>query len=242
MTDLSTRDAEPATRTKAAEGERKVERSASLYVLALRKDLLGKPKHLGAFSIGDYTAEVVQGADSLWLLVRREGRGGLAIRAAYAPGGFSKVTKARAHPGEVLRLEATSALGHHRVGFKASGAGLHRLRLTASLIPAEPLLIPFAPRDLYPLGENDDPLAATGRVEAAQRGPNSGLVYLTMDQPAFGHVLYFQYLSSLNPYFRATGTTPMGAVGGEWPELGYLPPAPRRAARLPCTRCRPAKR
>jgi hypothetical protein len=28
----------------------------------------------------------------------------------------------------------------------------------------------------------------------------------------------------LNPYLRATGTKPWGVVGGDWPELGYLPP------------------
>lgn len=120
MTDVPAKDAELATRTAAAEAERQIERSASLYVLELRPDLLGKPKRLGAFSTGDFAAEVVQGTDSLWLLVRREQRGGLAIRAAYAPGGFSKVTKAHAHPGEVLRLCATSALGQHRIGFEAS--------------------------------------------------------------------------------------------------------------------------
>ena len=33
----------------------------------------------------------------------------------------------------------------------------------------------------------------------------------------------------MNDYFRQTGTKPDGAVGGLWPELGFLPPTPRQS-------------
>ena len=79
---------------------------------------------------------------------------------------------------------------------------------------------------MYPLDNDDSPLGATGKVEAAQRGVNSGICYFHLDDPAFGNVLYFQNLTALNDYFRATNTKPDAAVGGEWPELGYLPPTP----------------
>jgi hypothetical protein len=46
------------------------------------------------------------------------------------------------------------------------------------------MLVPFMPRDLYPLDANDDPLGAIGHVEAAQRGLNSGLLYFRIDEPA----------------------------------------------------------
>ena len=32
---------------------------------------------------------------------------------------------------------------------------------------------------------------------------------------------------------RRTRTAPMGAVGGEWPELGYLPPTPPQSGTPP---------
>ncbi|HEX5322460.1 MAG TPA: hypothetical protein VFW40_01650 [Capsulimonadaceae bacterium] len=64
---------------------------------------------------------------------------------------------------------------------------------------------------------------------AAQRGLNSGLVYFTLDEPAFGSLLYFQDLTALNDYFRATGSSPDGCVGGQWPDLGYQPPAGGKA-------------
>ena len=59
------------------------------------------------------------------------------------------------------------------------------------------------------------------------------LTRFALDEPAFGHVLYLQDLTGLNDYFRATHTAPMGAVGGEWPELGYLPPTPPQSGTPP---------
>ena len=98
------------------------------------------------------------------------------------------------------------------------------LRLKVSLTPAADLLIPFWSRDIYPLDKNDRPTQALGRVEAAQRGMNTGLCYFCVEKPSFGSVLYLQDLTSLNDYFAATKTKPDGVVGGEWPELGYQPP------------------
>lgn len=228
-----------ATQVKDAAGRARnaaddtAELSASPQVLVLREALKRGLKRRGGFAIGDYDVEIGEGAESVWAIVRRAGRGGLAIRAAYVPGGFRTVRKIKAAPGEALRLEAESAIGLHRLSFTGSGADLHRLRVRTWLTPERPLLIPFLPRDLYPLDVGDDPLGSRGRVEAAQRGPNTGLIYLTLAEPAFGQVLYVQDMTCLNDYFRATDTTPMGAVGGEWPELGYLPPTPPQSGTPP---------
>lgn len=196
------------------------------YVLALREELARGLKPIGGFAIGAFEVTVAAGADSLWAIVRRPGRGGIAIRAGHANGGFDRVRKLKASGRAQLQLTARSAIGAHRFCFEASGEDLHLLRVQAWVTPERPLLVPFLPRDLYPLDATDDPLGARGRVEAAQRGPNTGLIYLALDEPAFGHVLYVQDLSVLNGWYRATGTTPVGSVGGEWPELGYLPPTP----------------
>lgn len=212
---------------------------ASAFVLALREELAAGLNTLGRFDLGDLTVEVGCGADSIWAVTRRPGRGGLAVRAAFAPGGVRHVRTVKAKSGEALRVEAQSAAGRHVLSFEGSGADLHRLRVRAWLTPERPLLVPFAPRDLYPLDTADDPLGAVGQVEAAQRGPNTGLIYLALEEPAFGHVLYVQDLTALNPYFHATGTTPIGAVGGEWPELGFLPPTPPQSG-TPPTRPLPA--
>ncbi len=47
-------------------------------------------------------------------------------------------------------------------------------------------------------------MGPTGHVEAAQRGLNGGLLYFQIDAPAFGNVLYFQNLTAMNDYYRAT--------------------------------------
>ncbi len=207
---------------------------ASAFVLSLRDELAsGLPVSRGKFRLGDLGGEVVQGRDSLWAVVRRPRRGGLALRLAFAPGGFKTVRRMRRHAGEAVRLTAQSALGRHAIVVKTDGLDLQRLCFIVDLTPSAPLLTPFVPRDVYPLDAGDDPTGSVGTVEAAQRGLNSGLLYFHLDEPEFGSVLYVQDLTALNPYYRHTRTKPDGAVGGHWPELGYLPPTPPQSGTPP---------
>lgn len=208
--------------------------AASPFVAGLQCELgNGSMRDLGEFPLGDYSVSLLAGSDSAWAIVRRPKRGGLAIRLAYAPGGAMAARKiaTRAKGRHALRVE--SAIGRHDVTLITDGLDLHRLRITVELTPKNALLIPFLPRDLYPLDENDDPMGAVGNVEAGQRGLNSGLIYFHMDEPHFGNVLYFQNLTAMNPYYLATKTKPDGSVGGVWPELGYLPPSPPQSGTAP---------
>jgi hypothetical protein len=179
---------------------------------------------IGGFRTGELNVEIRATSNSVWAIIRRERKGGLALRAAYLPGEFD-CTKVKARGDENFRLQIQSSLGRHEVVFGGGGGALESLRVTVRLTPATPLLMPFMPRDLYPLDERDNPLGTHGHVEAAQRGLNGGLLYFQIDEPAFGNVLYFQNLTAMNGYYRATKTKPDGAVGGEWPELGYLLPS-----------------
>ncbi|WP_369061923.1 hypothetical protein ABOZ73_07225 [Caulobacter sp. 73W] len=183
-------------------------------------------KRLGAFDLGDLEVEVAQGSDSLWALVRKAGRGGVALRAVYGGGVELTCRKIAPDDGVAFCVDVDSSVGRHRVTFTSSADDLHRLRVEVRLTPSEPLVLPYVPRDLYPLDDRDDPTGATGQVEAAQRGVNSGLLYFRHDGPNFGNVLYFQNFTALNAFYRATGTTPKDTVGGQWPELGYLTPSP----------------
>ena len=197
------------------------------FALALRKALKdGGSRRVARFRAGGLGVEVRATGDSLWALVRREGEGGLALRLVFVPEGAFDCSLHEARPGEAARLQVQSVFGMHDVVLASGGEGLEYLRVTICLTPATPLLIPFLPRDLYPLDAKDDPAGAVGHVEAAQRGLNSGLLYFRMEEPAFGNVLYFQNLTAMNDYYLATGTKPDGAVGGVWPELGYLLPTP----------------
>ena len=205
---------------------------ASPCVLALRAELRrGKMRTIGTFDIEGHEITVALGHDSLWAIGRGE-TARVAVRTAYSPGGLT-ARRVKPHQGEVMRVTLTSALGQHVVRFAADTQAHPVLRITTSLIPAEDLLVPYLPRDLYPLGRDDDPLTAQGRVEAAQRGLNGGLIYARLDDPSPGVFLYLQNLTAMNPYYNATHTKPDGAVGGEWPELGYLPPTPPQSGTPP---------
>ncbi|ATE67307.1 hypothetical protein [Rhizorhabdus dicambivorans] len=214
----------------AARSKEKQLPGASPYLLALREELADRSmKRLAIFALGDLAVEVAQGADSVWALIRRPGLGGFALRAAYAPG----LTARRKPASDAVLIEVKSPLGRHEIWFATSVTDLHRLRMTVRLTPAVPLLIPFLPRDLYPLDVHDDPTGARGQVEAAQRGVNTGLLFLRRDEPGMGSLLYFQNLTAMNGYYRATDTVPDGVVGGEWPEFGYLPPSPPQSGTPP---------
>jgi hypothetical protein len=202
--------------------------SVSPYVLSLREELRDRSmKRIGRFNLGDLEAEVCRGRDAVWCIVRREGRGGLALRAAHIDGADYRVRKKVPEPGEAMRIDVESVLGRHELCFSTTEADLHRMRVTTKFTPAARMQIPYVPRDLYALDSNDDPARAEGKIEAAQRGTASGLVYFHFDEPDFGSVLYFQNLTALNPYFVVTGTKPDGVVGGDWPEMGFQLPTPQ---------------
>jgi len=206
---------------------------SSPFVIGLRQMLAaGEGRRIDGFSIGALAAEVLASNDSIWILVRREGNGGLALRAAFLPTPFTW-QKEDVQSGEVLRLRLDSAMGAHIIVIKAGGDALEHIRMTVAFTPSSPILFPFMPRDLYPLDAKGDPLSAKGNVEAAQRGLNSGMIYFRIDEPAFGNILYFQNLTAMNDYYRTTKTSPDGAVGGLWPELGYLLPSPAQSGTPP---------
>lgn len=204
----------------------------SPYVLGVRQAFEDSGKSITRFPLGELNVELRASQDSVWAFIRRRGQGGLALRAAYLAGAFSCI-EAGHNGDEAAKLKIRSILGEHVITFKANTQSFDNLRMTVRFTPAVPMLIPFMPRDVYPLDNHDDPLGAKGNVEAGQRGLNSGLLYFRVNEPCFGSVLYFQNLTAMNDYYRATRTKPSGMVGGRWPELGYLIPTPAQSGTPP---------
>lgn len=189
--------------------------------LRVRTDLQNCTTPKTSFKLGNLTVDACEGRDTLWIRFTRPGAGGVALRTILGSGPYTVETLETSAQG--FTADLTSEAGAWRLEFSTLGEELARVRLT--LKPSVDLLIPFWPRDLYVLDNDNDPLGAKGNVEAGQRGFNTGLCFFHLDEPRFGTVLYMQNLTALNPYFAATGTKPDGVVGGEWPELGYQPPA-----------------
>ena len=194
-----------------------------MTVLTLREELItGQHQPCQTWQIAGCDVQLSQGSDSLWLTVRRADGTGFALRTAYSPGAPLAVQTVAGSGGS--EFEAAGAVGNFRVSIDMPDPERSLVRATVRLTPSRDLIIPYWPRDLYPLSRQGDPTGTGGVVRAAQRGLNTGLIYLTINEPAFGSVLYLQDLTSLNAYFNATGTKPDGRIGGQWPELGYAPP------------------
>ncbi|HEY7805807.1 MAG TPA: hypothetical protein VIC34_01280 [Croceibacterium sp.] len=197
------------------------ELNLSPLALSLADDLRrGRP--VGRVQVGVMTVEAIAGRDHLWLRVRGPAQA-FALRACSFMAGRAKVRRARRRRGEALRFAVESLVGRQDVSLRCHDRGAPVLELECIFTPAQPLSIPFMARDLYLLDDDGMP-GGEGCVEASQRGMNSGLCFVRLQQPGPSTLLYWQDLTALNAYFAATGTKPDGVVGGEWPELGFRLP------------------
>lgn len=197
------------------------EANLSPVALSLMEDLRDG-RAVGRAGLGDLVIEAISGRDHLWLRVRGPAQA-FALRACSFLAGRGKVRRARRRKGEVLRFVAESLVGRQDVCLRCHQGATPVLELTCDFTPVQPMSIPFMARDLYMLDDDGLP-GGEGCVEAAQRGFNSGLCFVRLEQPGPATLLYWQDLTTLNPYFAATGTKPDGVVGGEWPELGFRLP------------------
>lgn len=160
--------------------------------------------------------------DDLWIAFSHaKAGGGLAWRVAL----LSDDAKVERVKGDgLLDFVVTSGIGRHRISVRADESEVAMFTLHATFRPVRALHIPFFPRDLVVVGPDARHNTPKGRIEARQRRLDTGLCYFQLGEPNLGKVLYLQDLTHLNDYFRATGTKPENAVGGEWPEVGYLAP------------------
>lgn len=192
----------------------------SSETLSVQTDLGEKPKPIKTFAFGGLAIDVTPGRDTIWVIVRRPGRGGIVLRTNPWPGPYTLKQRKTSDTSTVLDVKASAGTWTIEIAVLEGDV----LRVKISLTPVTDVLLAFWPRDMYVLDENDDPTQAIGQVEAAQRGVNGGICYFCAQKPAFGSVLYAQNLTALNPYFAATKTKPDGVVGGRWPSVGFQPP------------------
>jgi len=198
------------------------DKQQSPVVLALAEDLR-RGRRVARLEESGCELEAIAGREHLW--VAAQGRAhAFVLRACSFMAGPGRVRRMRRRKGEALRLCAVSLAGEQEISLRCHDqGGVPVLELTCRLTSAQPLVIPFLPRDLFPLDSGGSPGGA-GKIEAAQRGLNSGFCFLRREDVSRSTLLYWQDLTALNPYFAATGTKPDGAVGGEWPELGFRLP------------------
>jgi hypothetical protein len=145
------------------------------------------------------------------------------FRLAYSPNDKLKIDL-QEKGGQVL-LHIDCLIGKYKVVIQMPGDKEAVLRYITTLIPAAPLLFPYWPRDIVPLGTERSKSLPEGEVLVKQVGTRSGQLYFTFKRPKAGAVFYLQNLSALADYNQQTETSAAETVGGEWPEIGFsLPP------------------
>lgn len=208
----------PATMAEMPEDTHQI----SLEALEAR-DALARGKRVGKpITHGGFRLEVIHHRADVWLVLRRDKSGGIALRTPLFVEGATLTRKSA--KGCLLRWEARSELGITVAELSGEKTGLEQFAYKVTFTPSQTIHLPYLPRDLIAFGGGGDPFSAKGSIEASQRKLNTGLCYLEITRPLLGKLLYVQNLTALNPYFAATGTKPDSAVGGQWPILGYLAP------------------
>ncbi len=161
--------------------------------------------------------------DTLWVIIHWPKGGGAAFRLMYCPGGRLAIKNIKKNNCSII-FTLDGNLGQFKVQIEFPEPDQPLLHWTTTLKPLYPLVFESWPRDVYPLGKNDDPLSAKGAVYSKQEGPKAGILYLTINEPCLGSLLYMQNFTVLNDYFERTHSTPTTVVGGKWPELGFSLP------------------
>jgi len=204
----------------------------SPWMLTLQDELgAERPSPHWSYSVEEFLFEVVEGRQSLWVMVRFPAGGQIALRAAYCPDGELNLDEIlQLELGNGVEVKISSTVGTFDLLIEFLQMDRHLLDCKTTFTPAAPLIIPFWPRDVIVLGSEDDLTASDGLLYAKQVETRSGLIYFSLTKPRGGAVLYFQNLTSLNDYCKQTETSLAGVVGGEWPELGLaLPASPEKA-------------
>src|ERR1700761_8600639 len=198
--------------------------ATSAWLLAANAKL-NDPKLLPDFErqVSGYALKIFFIDDSCWL-VASWGKGSrIAFRLAYAPNDRLTV-KRLAEDADLVTLQIGSLMGDYEVKLSLPGEG-GILRATTTLKTATPVLFPYWPRDIVPLGAAGSDVLAEGDIKISQVGTRSGQLYFSLTRPKAGSVLYLQNLTTLAAYNEATETSAGDSVGGAWPEIGFaLPP------------------
>src|ERR1700744_1691253 len=174
--------------------------------------------------IAGYTVKVYALNSSVWIAITCRSGTQVVLRPAYAPNDHLQFGKVARHD-DGITFNLSASIGHYQVSLQFPDKEKPLLRYTTTFSANAPLLVPFWPRDMVITGPENSKKYPEGAILIKQEGTRSGLQYITLDKPKDGAVLYFQNLTALNDYAKATETSLGGVVGGSWPEMGFaLPP------------------
>lgn len=173
--------------------------------------------------ICNYTYEVHNCNDSMWIVASGPKKERLAFRAAFALNSSFEVEKLiENNNGYTIKLKTEFGKYEIEIGFPEAESHLIHFRTTLKL--NTPVLIPFWPRDILPLTDNGSIENTNGKIHVHQVGTRSGLLYASITSPKKSSLFYFQNLTSTSDYCEETKTSLAETVGGTWPEIGFQLP------------------
>src|ERR1041384_7004978 len=174
----------------------------SPWMLSLLDELgAEQPAPHWSYSFEEFSFELIEGKQSLWLTANFSSEARIALRSAYCPDGELQIDEIQQlEVGNGIEAHISSTVGNFRVQIEFPSPERPLLHYKTRLTPNAPLLIPFWPRDVIPLGREKNLMDSEGVIYASQIGTRSGQVYFSLTRPKGGAVLYFQNLTSLNEY------------------------------------------
>ena len=108
-----------------------------------RADLIEHRRPLARWTLGSEQLALIRGENSAWLVVSRDDRPFLALRAAY----FGEESYRLEKTGEDTEFRGSSALGDYRISIGCQFKGLPTIRLQCWLTPSQPFLNTGWPRN-----------------------------------------------------------------------------------------------
>ncbi|RZJ48854.1 MAG: hypothetical protein EOO44_19415 [Flavobacterium sp.] len=171
----------------------------------------------------NYTYQICNTGDSIWVVAVWPDTGKMAFRCAFGMNSIFEVSNLF-EDEDVILIQLKTRLGKYEIRISFPDPLQPLLHYKTTFKADSPLMIPFWPRDIVPLTKNGNIINTSGKVHVHQTGARSGLLLASMSKPKTGTVFYFQNLSSLSGYCKATKTSLEESVGGEWPEIGFKLP------------------
>jgi hypothetical protein len=205
---------------------RKDELSSAFWRIVQIEELLSDRRRLWSRQIDDTTLDVVFTRSGIWIVLDWGDHASVAFRAAFSPG--SLTVKTCCVEGESLLIDADTRIGRQVCEIRVSPAD-DVLTFRTLVLPQSYLTFEAWSRDIVPLqlDEQPDGPQSASRLHSSADDHRTGQVHASIrDRGAF---LYVQELSSLAALCGATRATLAHAVGGEWPEIGFMPPRGRKA-------------
>jgi len=200
---------------------RKDELSSAFWRIVQIEELLSDRRRLWSRQIDDTTLDVVFTRSGLWIVLGWKSGASVAFRAAFSPGGLT--VKKCSVEGESLLIDADTPIGRQICDIGISGDdGVFTFKTL--VLPRSYVTFEAWSRDVVPLAPSPQ---VDGVLHSADDDHRSGQLHASI--AGGGSFLYLQELASLSALCGATRATLAQTVGGEWPDIGFVPPRGRKA-------------